>query len=582
MGIDGGAFMKQSNTILFIFVGIIIFAAVLYAVAFLLKRRNEDRLDKLETRKIALFDLPVIEEVDEVKRMHLVGQSQNTFREWNQKWAELSTGSFADLESRIFEVESLNETFRFLKVKNAIQEAYDKMDEMEIEVENIRGGLKELRESEERNSLAVQEALDAYEEVSLTVKNEASSFGPALKELQKQIQNVETEFTQFVALNTAGDPMEARTVLEQAEEKTYAIQEITKKLPPLFEELSKVFPEQIKEVEEGYDKLVKDHFNFEDDTIKTDIQKVNNRLTATLSDLEKCEVSAVESSNVEIAAAIDRLYDAMEKEIQAREYVMENQKNIAEYITHAYKNNRQLMIELDHTSQSYALNHNELGQARGFQAHIEELQRANQAIEEKLKAKAAVFSQIEASIKEIYAVLDDIENQQVEIDSSLQELRKGEKIAQKKVDDFEFKLRTLKRYVEKQRLPGIPADYLEFFFVATDRVEELAKELNKIRIDVEQINKLVDLCEEDLELLELKTNELVDSAALTEQMLQYANRFRHTHGNVKQSIDRTLELFGREYRYQDALDEIGTALEQTEPGAFKRIESFYYNSREII
>ncbi len=59
----------------------------------------------------------MIEEVDEVKRMHLVGQSQNTFREWNQQWTDISTKSFAELESQIFEVEELNERIRFFKAK---------------------------------------------------------------------------------------------------------------------------------------------------------------------------------------------------------------------------------------------------------------------------------------------------------------------------------------------------------------------------------------------------------------------------------------------------------------------------------
>ncbi len=36
------------------------------------------------------------------------------------------------------------------------------MTEMEEEVEGIRTGLKELRETEERNSLAVQQALDVF------------------------------------------------------------------------------------------------------------------------------------------------------------------------------------------------------------------------------------------------------------------------------------------------------------------------------------------------------------------------------------------------------------------------------------
>ena len=63
-------------------------------------------------------------------------------------------------------------------------------------------------------------------------------------------------------------------------------------------------------------------------------------------------------------------------------------------------------------------------------------------------------------------------------------------------------MRSLKRFVEKQRLPGLPNDYLEFFFVATDRLEELSVVLNKIRVNMEEVNRLVALCEEDLELLD--------------------------------------------------------------------------------
>ncbi len=67
--------------------------------------------------------MPIFDEIDDIKKMHMVGQSQNTFREWNQRWVEISTSSFAELESQIYEVESLNETFRFMKAKKAVSEA---------------------------------------------------------------------------------------------------------------------------------------------------------------------------------------------------------------------------------------------------------------------------------------------------------------------------------------------------------------------------------------------------------------------------------------------------------------------------
>ena len=232
-----------TNIIFGIVIAIVVIAAILYAIGYFMRKKNQEKLDVLEKRKENLFDLPVIEEVDEVKKMHWVGQSQNTFREWNQQWTDISTSSFAELESQIFEVEELNERIRFFKAKTAIEQAEATMDDMERQVEEIRAGLKELRESEERNSLEVQKALDVYEDLKKNLREHGEEFGPAYNELQKQIKNIEIEFTQFVTLNTSGDPVEAREVLEQAEQHTYEVEDLMKRIPAAYEELNRTFPD---------------------------------------------------------------------------------------------------------------------------------------------------------------------------------------------------------------------------------------------------------------------------------------------------------------------------------------------------
>lgn len=570
----------NTKTWLWVLLFVIILAVAAYLVAFFMKRRNQDKLEELEKRKIALFDLPVIEEVDEVKKMHLVGQSQNTFREWNQKWIDISTISFAELESLIFEIENLNETYRLMKVKEAIVEANDTLTGMEKEVEEIRQGLKELRGSEERNSEAVQKALDAYESISNTVSENPEKYGVSYSELEKQIQNVERDFTQFVALNTAGDPMEARTVLENAEKRTYEIQKIVEQIPPLVETLTNVFPKQLKEIKEGYETLKKDHYVFENDVVAVNVEKLETKVDSTLSNLEKLEIENVSKLNTEIAKEIDHLYDIMEKEISSRVYVNDNKAKLTSLLEHADKNNHLLMIELDHVSQSYILNNNELGSVRGFQAQMEEIQKEFDETEEQMKNKEAIFSQVASFYRESLAQLKDIENGQVEISRSIKDFAPRERETIQKIDDYELELRMLKRYVEKQRLPGIPSSYLEFFFVTGERIEELSQELNKIRIDMNHIDRLVSVCDEDMRTLREKTNELIDSAALTEQMIQYANRFRFSHPDIKHAIDRSLSLFSREHQYKDALDVISEAIERIEPGATERIRKYYFDNKE--
>ena len=85
---------------------IIVVAALLilgYFTAIYMRKRNEAKLRSLEEKKEELYNLPVNDEVEEVKNLHLIGQSQVTFREWNQKWVDLSLNSFADIENNLFE-----------------------------------------------------------------------------------------------------------------------------------------------------------------------------------------------------------------------------------------------------------------------------------------------------------------------------------------------------------------------------------------------------------------------------------------------------------------------------------------------
>ena len=75
----------KNNWIIILVLVIVIIAAVLYLIGYFMRKKNQEQLDELEVRKEALFDLPVFEEIDDIKKMHLVRQSQNSFREWNQR-----------------------------------------------------------------------------------------------------------------------------------------------------------------------------------------------------------------------------------------------------------------------------------------------------------------------------------------------------------------------------------------------------------------------------------------------------------------------------------------------------------------
>lgn len=196
-----------------------------------------------------------------------------------------------------------------------------------------------------------------------------------------------------------------------------------------------------------------------------------------------------------------------------------------------------------------------------------------------IKENAQPYSLLGKEVDIIISTLDDIEKNQVKISSDLQNLRKQEKAAQDVADTFDREIRILKRYVEKRNLPGLPQAYLDKFFATSERVQTLFKELNKVKVNIDGVNHLVDVATEDVANLKDATDEMVDKARLAEDLMQYGNRYKTTNERVAKSIARAYQLFERDRNYAASFEEISVTLDEVEPGASERISNVYYNTK---
>ena len=235
----------MSSGIVLLIVVAVILVIVAYLVGILIRKRNDSRIAQLEERKQKLFDLPINEEIEEVKNLHLIGQSQTTFREWNQKWIDISTNSFADIENHIFEAEDLNDSFKFISAKHEIDNVESQLNLVEEDINAIREALAVLKEQEEKNSARVKHALDLYETLQASISEKEDNFGSTMPEIEKQLKNIEAEFSQFVTLNSTGDPVEASEVLDRAEEHTIALGQISEQIPAIVAKLEDDFSRSI-------------------------------------------------------------------------------------------------------------------------------------------------------------------------------------------------------------------------------------------------------------------------------------------------------------------------------------------------
>ncbi|AEB81793.1 TPA: septation ring formation regulator EzrA [Streptococcus suis] len=570
-----------TGTIILI-VSIVIILIIAYVACLIVRKRNDNLLVALEERKEELFNLPVNEEVEAVKALHLIGQSQVSFREWNQKWVDLSLNSFADIENHIFEAEGYNNAFRFVSAKNAIDSIESQIDLIEEDIASIRHGLMELKEQEEKNSGRVKHALNLFDSLQEAVRENPDSYGETLPELEKQLKNIEVEFSEFVMLNSSGDPIEASEILDKTEEHMIALNQIMDRIPSLIERVTKDFPEQLEDLESGYRKLVEQNYLFTEANIESQFQNIRVSIRENTALIVSFDLDAAEAENEGIQAKIDHLYKVFNREIEANKEAVKISKNLPKFLEHVVQNTQLLDEESQRLNATYLLADSKLSRINQLKARLESIEIVVTESVEDIENPQVAYSILEERLDHSLASLKEIEEEQLVLADYLKSQELSENTARKKATLYINKLHTLKRYMEKRNLPGIPAEFLTNFFRTSDHVEALIAELDYKRINIEVVNRLLENATYDMNQLEELAYLIVQNATLTEQLLQYSNRYRSFDESVQKAFNRSLSIFEKDFDYQAAFEEISFALETVEPGVTERFVRSYEKTREAI
>ena len=136
--------------------------------------------------------------------------------------------------------------------------------------------------------------------------------------------------------------------------------------------------------------------------------------------------------------------------------------------------------------------------------------------------------------------------------------------------------------MEKRNLPGIPQTFLKLFFTASNNTEDLMAELEQNLVNIESVNRVLEIATKDMEDLETETYNIVQYATLTEQLLQYSNRYRSFDERIQEAFNEALDIFEKEFDYHASFDKISQALEVAEPGVTNRFVTSYEKTRETI
>ena len=560
-------------------VAIILLVLIGYGAIMYLTRQQANRIKAIDEKKQKAMAIPVADNLFTLKNMNLTGQTKRTYESWQATWQTITRFQYPEIEAALVSAEQYIQRMNFIKAKEAISQADQLIDETKNSVEKVNKALEKLLESAQENRKELEEIQERYNKIRKQLLAHSFTFGPAIETLEKNLNYMELDFTKFNSLTNEGDHMEAKEILSRIEQDLLIMEEVVEKIPQLNEKIKTEYEEQVNDLKDGYQRLLDEKYIFEGVDVSAEIAAVEKEIQEAKDSIGLADINEAGKKMDKVERDIEAVYAIMEKEMEAKDFVGRHTANLQKKMDHVLQSNRYVLLEIDRVSQNYFLNKNELGRAQEFE---EQLLKENEALryyDKMMKEHEISYSVVREYYEKISQRLSEIDKEQSELVSNLSDLRNREKEIKDSIDLYELDMRNMKRTIEKYHLPGLPKIYLDLFFSVTDRIEDLASKLNRVKIDMDEIDAISKMCEEDIEMLDNQTQAIVDNAMLTEYMIQYANRFRHSHVEIENAINKALVLFHREYDYEGALEAIRIPLNRIEAGAARKVEESYQEEK---
>lgn len=559
-----------------VLIGIIAIAVIVVIIFYVCQRRAMRVITDLRARLVALEEARLARRLDDASLADLMGESLKVFTALQDDYLKKVAPAVDDANEQLEEVSKNLNGLNVFTVTGQLNQVRELVEEAERQQKRVVDRLQKADQKEEEQKKATATMGEQLGDFQKKLDDTAYQYGDAIRPLRSQLADLQEQFTRFNEIAAKGDHEAADEILTDLKEKEAHFTKLAEEIPELYKPLFTTFPDQISELREGYRKLVANHYRFPVNNLDDQIEGLEAQRQTALDHIAALSLAPVRVANKSLEEKIDHLYDVMQNEMDARPQVEKLVGVVGDHLDHARQQNRELMAELDRLSESYTLNHDEVAHTRELEEQLKQIQKEYEKDQVAVNAQAAVASQVLERFMEDERVLTAIETQQKEINDGVAYLSEDEQRARKALQRFVTTVRATKRHVETLNLPGLPQDYLDFFFLVSDEISHLAKDMNQQRIDMEAITKELLKVQGDVSELIDRTNKVRDSAELTARLMQYGLRFVDDNQEIDAAITEAQKLYDR-YEYEQSLETIGAALEKAEPGSFKRLEDNYYD-----
>jgi len=563
-------------TLLIIAVVLIVAALITYFV----RNKYYSQIDELDKEKNNVLNDAPYDDLKEVSELNISGQSSEVRDQLEEQWRNIESIQYPQLENHLFDAEQATDRYRLGESKRHQEAASEAIDNIQNELQALQNSLKELLEREQANLEKIDNIKERYHEVRKSLLAYSFSFGPASESFEDKLRLMEDDFTEFSESTVSGDHEEANEVVQRLSDDIDETEEQMEKIPPLLTLVDDVYAEQLEDINQGYEEMVDAGYLIPDDTIKEDLSALADDKEAIYDEIRHLNIQKANDKADALADDIEDLYQILENEIDARPQVQKLLDETKQALYYLQGEHRRLAAWVNRMAQSYILNHKEAETIEELSEEVQKQREEYHYIDDRVKHQALPYSVAYTELENTFETLDQLNDDYQKIANHLDNYRSEELEFKNGMLELEQELYTMKRRLENERLPGLPNNYLELFFSASDRVEQLSAELSQPKIQLIDIRKIYQMSAEDVEQLKEMTEEIIRQVELTEIVSQRLYRYKDSHKGVLETIRYSESLFSEDYDYDTALRLVREKLENVDPGTYDELVQTYEQEKE--
>ena len=562
--------------VLYVILAIIVIILIIVGILFYMRSNNSQIIEKAETRKVKVEQLPYDESLSQLSELTLTGETKTTYNSLKQNAQDSKNQYLLPVEEKIHDAEGLLDKFKFSQAQTEIDEAHELMDKYEENYNELTSKVENILNLHKESDHLYEACKVDYREMKRDVLANRHQFGEAAAPLEQEIESFVPEMETYETLKEDGNYNQAYNHIKTLNEDMNYLKKDMDEIPELIREAQKELPGQFQDLKYGCRDLKVEGYDLDHVKIDSSLQTLKTELSFVEPMISRLELDEANDKLNSINDRLDEMYELIEHEVKAKNEVEETKEVITDNLFRAKEMNYTLQTEIEYVRENYYINESDVQNVRQFENEIQSMISVYDEILQEMAKSAVRYSEVQDNLKYIEEHVDVINEKQEKLQNHLIQLREDEAEAEENILRVQSKKEEVYRKLLASNLPSVP----ERFIIMKNEIDYEVREVNKkfsVRpIHVKQLKDKVSKVVLQMNKFEDEATDVLVNAVYAEKLIEYGNRYRKESSNIDKSLNEAERLF-KNNRYKRSIEISEQALESVEPGVTKQIESQVIN-----